>query len=111
MAACNRCGREAGYLYSICKICQAKRQGSASRPSPSFTISTHYDTLKVAWFAPEQVVRAAYRALCQMHHPDKNIVTTASLETMKAINAAYDALQDPIKRAEHDRWIRMQTGR
>ena len=35
-------------------------------------IHTHYDNLKVARGAPQEVIRAAYKALSQKYHPDKN---------------------------------------
>ena len=33
---------------------------------------THYDNLKVTRGAPAEVIRAAYKALSQRYHPDKN---------------------------------------
>jgi DnaJ-class molecular chaperone len=33
-------------------------------------IRTHYDNLKVARNAPDSVIKAAYKALCQTYHPD-----------------------------------------
>ncbi|MBP6749075.1 MAG: J domain-containing protein [Xanthomonadaceae bacterium] len=108
MAICNKCGGDAGYLFSICRRC--KEAGDASldeiRSSSRRRLTTHYDTLNVAWFAPEQVVRAAYKALCQMHHPDKNGNNQESVRLMQRINSSYDVLSDPTKRAEHDHWIR-----
>lgn len=38
--------------------------------------------------APDEVVRAAYRALAQLNHPDRG----GSNERMKAINAAYESI-------------------
>ena len=35
-------------------------------------IHTHYDNLKVTRDAPTEVIRAAYRALSQQFHPDRN---------------------------------------
>ena len=35
-------------------------------------IHTHYDNLKVSRGAPQEVIRAAYKALSQKYHPDKN---------------------------------------
>ena len=35
-------------------------------------VHTHYDNLKVAQNAPLEVIRAAYKALSQKHHPDRN---------------------------------------
>lgn len=67
---------------------------------------THYDNLHVTRDAPPEVVRAAYQALASKLHPDRNPSDPHAEGAMKLVNAAYDALGDPIKRAQHDRWIR-----
>lgn len=72
-------------------------------------IQTHYDNLKVAQNAPPEVIRAAYKVLCQKYHPDKNNNSTDSIRIMKIINEAYEVLSDPIKRKEHDTWILSQN--
>lgn len=69
-------------------------------------IRTHYDNLKVARNAPPDVIRAAYRALSQRFHPDKNLGNTEAARIMAIINASYEVLSDPAKRREHDLWIR-----
>lgn len=65
---------------------------------------THYDNLRVSRNAPEEVIRAAYRALAQKYHPDVNSDPDAS-RIMTIINQSYAVLSDPTKRAAHDRWI------
>lgn len=67
-------------------------------------IKTHYDNLKVNRQAPQAVIKAAYRALCQIEHPDRNPGTEAQ-NRMAMINASYEVLSDPVRRAEHDKWI------
>jgi TPR repeat protein len=70
---------------------------------------THYDSLNVSRNAPQNVIKAAYKALCQNYHPDKfSGGPDEALRIMKIINAAYSVLSDPVKRAEHDRWIHRQ---
>ena len=70
-------------------------------------IRTHYDNLKVARNAPDSVIKAAYKALCQTYHPDKFQGSTEKAERiMKIINASYKILIDPVKREVHDAWIR-----
>ena len=70
---------------------------------------THYDNLHVARNAPPEVIRAAYRALSQQYHPDKNPQHIAECERIqKLINEAYAVLSDPAHRAKHDAWIREQ---
>ncbi len=74
-------------------------------------VHTHYDNLKVTRDAPPEVIRAAYQALTKKHHPDKNPGDIGAQRVMALINAAYEALSDPARREQHDRWIRsMETG-
>ncbi len=68
-------------------------------------LRTHYDTLKVSRDAPIEVIQAAYRSLARKHHPDRTGGTAEAETLMKNINAAYEVLSDPARRAEHDRWI------
>lgn len=69
-------------------------------------IQTHYDNLQISRKASDAVVRAAYRGLSQIHHPDKNPNNRDRAERrMKVINEAYAVLSDPKRRREHDEWI------
>ncbi len=68
-------------------------------------IYTHYDNLKVARNAPFEVIRAAYKTLSQKYHPDRNSDNPNAARVMSIINASYEVLSDPAKRAEHDKWI------
>ncbi|PWF45056.1 J domain-containing protein, partial [Massilia glaciei] len=68
-------------------------------------IHTHYDNLKVARMAPQEVIRAAYKALSQKYHPDKNPGDEKSARIMAIVNSAYGILSDPERRKEHDEWI------
>jgi DnaJ domain len=63
---------------------------------------THYDNLKVTRGAPAEVIRAAYKALSQRYHPDKNPSPDAQ-RIMRIINEAYRVLGDPDRRAAYDR--------
>ncbi|MFU8790377.1 MAG: J domain-containing protein [Methylobacter sp.] len=70
---------------------------------------THYDNLNVSRNAPLNVIKAAYKALCQKYHPDKYTGGhEQALRIMKAINGAYAVLSDSGKRVEHDQWIARQ---
>lgn len=72
-------------------------------------IRTHYDNLKVSREAPMVVINAAYKALCQIYHPDKFQVNNQEAERIfKIIIQSYAVLSDPIKKAEHDQWIDAQ---
>lgn len=68
-------------------------------------IRTHYDNLGVVRNADIAVIKAAYKALAQKYHPDRNPDNPDAQRIMQIINKAYEVLSDPIKRAEHDRWI------
>lgn len=68
-------------------------------------IHTHYDNLKVSRMAPQEVIRAAYKALSQKYHPDKNPGDEKAARIMAILNSAYGTLSDPQRRKEHDEWI------
>ena len=63
---------------------------------------THYDTLKVSLDAPIEVIRAAYRALSQKHHPDRRPDDPAAAAAMGLLNQAYEILSDPERRRAYD---------
>ena len=67
----------------------------------------YYAVLGVSRDAEDAVIRAAYKALAQLHHPDK--VPThereRAHERMAALNEAFGVLGDPVRRREYDaRW-------
>ena len=68
-------------------------------------IHTHYDNLKVTRNAPPEVIRAAYKTLCQKFHPDRNPDNENAKKTFLLIRTAYETLSDPEKRKLHDAWI------
>ena len=71
-------------------------------------MSTHYESLHVAEDAPEEVIRASYRALSLKHHPDKTGDSLESRRRMQDINDANAILSDPAKRANYDAALRLQ---
>lgn len=75
----------------------AENLSSASGSTSRVKTKTHYDVLSVARDAPQEVVRAAYKALSQKWHPDKNPSAEAA-EVMRAINVAYAVLSDATAR-------------
>lgn len=68
-------------------------------------IHTHYDNLKVTRNAPPEVIRAAYKTLCQKFHPDRNPDNENAGKTFLLVRTAYETLSDPEKRRLHDAWI------
>ena len=73
-------------------------------------IHTHYDCLNVAPTASDAVIRAAYRALSQQYHPDRNPGADAH-QMMSNINQAYAVLSDPAQRRAYDAWLAAQQQR
>ena len=68
-------------------------------------MATHYSNLKIVQNAPDAVIRAAYKALCQQFHPDKhqNDSDKAKAErVMRIITEAYKVLSNPVTRKEYD---------
>ncbi len=61
----------------------------------------YYAILQVHPDADREVIEAAYRKLATRYHPDVSH-TADTMEKMKQLNAAYEVLSDPIKRAEYD---------
>jgi DnaJ-class molecular chaperone len=71
-------------------------------------VHSHYENLRVARNAPPEVIRAAYKALSQRFHPDRNPGDPEAARVMALLNVAYQTLSDPQLRAEHDDWLKLQ---
>lgn len=67
---------------------------------------THYERLQVSPSATAEVIRAAYRALASLHHPDRRGAQPTDGDEMAAINAAYAVLGDPARRTAYDAELR-----
>ncbi len=65
-------------------------------PQPSL-----YDLLQVSPRAHPQVIQAAYRVLARTYHPDVSSDPEA-VERIRELNAAYEVLSDPARRAVYD---------
>jgi curved DNA-binding protein CbpA len=61
-----------------------------------------YAVLQVSPTASVEAIQAAYRMLARRHHPDLSINPDAAAR-MAELNAAWEVLGDPTRRAEHDR--------
>lgn len=61
-----------------------------------------YEELEVSPLACAAVVKAAYRCLVQLHHPDKNPGDARAAERLVRVNHAYAVLGDPVARAGYD---------
>jgi curved DNA-binding protein CbpA len=62
-----------------------------------------YQILGLDSKAEDVVVKAAYKALAQKYHPDKNPENKVqATKFMAKLNHAYDTLIDPVKRSKYD---------
>ncbi len=69
----------------------------------------YYEILGVSKNASSEEIKSAYRRLALKYHPDRG-GGKAEEEKFKEINEAYQALSDPEKRAQYDRFGRVGTG-
>ena len=69
-----------------------------------------YEVLQVSPRASAEVIRAAYRVLARSYHPDVSTSPAAAIR-MQELNAAYQALIDPQRRAQLDAQIPLRRAR
>lgn len=63
---------------------------------------SHYDTLGVPRDATAADIKAAFRRLASLHHPDRGQHPSGSPDRMAEVNRAHAVLSDPEKRASYD---------
>lgn len=63
-----------------------------------------YEVLGVPQTADESEIKKAYRRLAMKYHPDRNQGDTEAEERFKQVQAAYEVLSDPDRRAAYDRF-------
>ncbi|CAI9636186.1 unnamed protein product [Alternaria burnsii] len=71
--------------------------------APTAPTHDYYVTLEVLPTALHDEIKASYRRLARLHHPDKNIGSQHATAKTQLINAAWDILGDVDKRVEYDR--------
>jgi curved DNA-binding protein len=59
-----------------------------------------FEILGIPYDATEDVIKSAYRRLAMEHHPDLNPGDNSAEERFKEVNAAYEELKDPGRRAQ-----------
>ena len=63
-----------------------------------------YELLGVDRSATQDEIKSAFRKAATQHHPDKNPGDDGAQQRFKEVNAAYQILSDPQKRAAFDRY-------
>ncbi len=66
-------------------------------------MANYYKVLGITPWANERQIRAAYRDLSKLYHPDTtNLSQEVSLEKFKELNHAYATLSNPDRRKSYD---------
>src|SRR5438045_576481 len=66
------------------------------------SLPDYYRILEVASNATSAEIKAAYRRLAKIFHPDKNSGNPAAEEKFKQIKDAYENLINPLRRKKYD---------
>jgi curved DNA-binding protein CbpA len=80
------------------------------------SIASHYTVLGLLTTAPPEVIRASYKALALIYHPDKTVHVASQERVSYAavfndIQAAYDVLSNPKLKAAYDAELARHNGK
>ncbi len=68
----------------------------------------YYQLLELPGTASAAEIKAAYRRLAMLYHPDRNSGNPAAEERFKLVAEAYRTLGEPTRRADYDAWLERQ---
>ena len=72
-------------------------------------VEDYYSTLQVSPHTSITDIKAAFRRLARLYHPDLNPDNPESVEKFKHISQAYETLSDPNKRRRYDRELKFKS--
>src|SRR5665213_125517 len=84
---------------------EIRRESSRREREPWTKAKSHcdwYAVLEVNPDASPEVIKAAYKVLAMLHHPDRPTDDVDPTARMQLINQAYEVLRDARTRAEYD---------
>lgn len=72
-------------------------------------MQTHYQVLNLPPAASLEEIKAAYKSLAKVWHPDLHLQDERALNEVRfsEITCAYSVLKDEKRRQEYDTWLRM----
>ncbi len=80
------------WIYELCRVYEVATDYDDEQPSrpppPPQSIASPFQTLYLLPNAPPEVVKASYKALAKIHHPDAR----GNSEKMIAINRAFEII-------------------
>lgn len=65
-------------------------------------MQNYYEILGVDQTADAATIRAAYKRMAMIYHPDRNAGDKRAEEIFKTVNEAYHTLSDPLKKSRYD---------
>ena len=85
-----------------------KVRGIVGTASRDMIVRDYYEVLGISRTASAEDIRNAFRRKALQVHPDRN-TNSGAAERFKQINAIYQILSDPQKRADYDRGLHSET--